>query len=258
LVPRKELYSLSYLRNQKALSPLAIALIVLGVAIVVVAGVVVAYLWSGVGNLKTETKQISDFTKLDVSSGFEVTITKSETYKVVVTASERIIGNIVVSKSGDALNIHLQPGTVFGSSTLKAEISMPVLNGVVFSGGTRGTANGFSTTEEFRVELTGASTFEIDNFETGDVSVEVSGASTFNAQGTGNDLVAVVSGASTLAFSDFHVDNATVELSGASHATVYVAGRLDVSASGFSSLQYLGNPTLGNINTSGGSSVTKG
>jgi len=61
-----------------------------------------------------------------------------------------------------------------------------------------------------------------------------------------------------LNFSNFHVNDANVELSGASHATVYVAGRLDVSASGFSSLQYLGNPTLGNIDTSGGSTVTKG
>ena len=249
---------MSVLRNRKALSPLAIALIVLGVAIVVVAGVVVAFIWSGVGNLKTETKQFSDFARLDVSSGFEVDITQSNTYKVVITASERIIDKIEVSKSGDTLNIRVQPGTVFGSSTLKAEISMPVLNGVALSGGTRGTSIGFNATEEFTVELTGASAFEINNFVVSDISVDVSGASAFNAQGTGNDLVAVVSGASTLNFSNFHVNDANVELSGASHGTVYVAGRLDVSASGFSSLQYLGNPTLGNIDTSGGSTVAKG
>ena len=249
---------MSVLRNRKALSPLAIALIVLGVAIVVVAGVVVAFIWSGVGNLKTETKQFSDFMKLDVSSGFQVDITQSNTYKVVITAGERIIDKIEVSKSGDTLNIRLQPGTVFGSSTLKAEISMPVLNGVTLSGGTRGTSSGFNATEEFTVELTGASAFESDNFVVSDISVDISGASTFSAQGTGNDLVAVVSGASNLSFSNFHVNDAKVELSGASHVTVYVAGRLDVSASGLSSLQYLGNPTLGNINTSGGSSVTKG
>lgn len=249
---------MSCLRNRKALSPLAIALIVLGVAIVVVAGVVVAFLWSGAGNLKTETKQFSNFAKVDVSSGFDVTITKSETYKVVVTASERIVDNIVVSKSDNTLNIHLQPGTVFSGSTLKAEISMPRLDGVVFSGGTRGTANGFNTSLEFTVELTGASTFEIDSFLLSDLNVEVSGASTFNAHGTGHNLVAVVSGACTLNFEGFHVNDANVELSGASHATVYVSGRLDVTASGFSSLQYLGNPTLGTIETSGGSSVTKG
>ncbi len=249
---------MSLVRNRKALSPLAIALIVLGVAIVVVAGVVVAFLYSGAGNLKTETKQFSDFTKLDVSSGFEVTITKSETYNVVVTASERIIDRIEVSKSDNTLNIHLQPGTVFSGSTLKAEISMPRLDGVVFSGGTSGAASGFNTSLEFTVELTGASTLEIDNFLLRDLSVEISGASTFNAQGTGNDLVAIVSGASTMNFGDFQINNANVELSGASHAMVYVTGRLDVSASGLSSLQYLGNPTLGNINTSGGSSVTKG
>jgi hypothetical protein len=56
---------------------------------------------------------------------------------------------------------------------------------------------------------------------------------------------------------DFQIDDANVNLSGASHATVNLNGTLNVEASGASSLEYIGNPTLGNVNTSGGSSVNK-
>jgi hypothetical protein len=259
LVLSRELTLLRIFRNGKAVTPLVIALIVLGVAIVLVAGTLIAYYASGVGNLKTETKQFSDFTKLDIGSAFEVTITRSSTYSVTVTASQGVVDRIDITKSDDTLSIQLQPGVILGASTLKADISMPVLNGVTFSGAAHGTASGgFSTTAGFTANLNGASTFEITDLTTQNAHVDLSGASSFTAQGTGNDLVAVVSGASNLQLSSFHTNNTTVELSGASHATVNLNGRLDVTASGFSSLVYYGNPTLGNIDTSGGSTVSKG
>ena len=55
---------------------------------------------------------------------------------------------------------------------------------------------------------------------------------------------------------DFVVEDADVEVSGASRATVYVTGRLDVDASGASRVDYLGDPILGRIDTSGASSVS--
>ena len=48
---------------------------------------------------------------------------------------------------------------------------------------------------------------------------------------------------------------AAVEASGASNVTVQTNGVLDVEASGGSRVFYLGDPTLGNIETSGGSTV---
>jgi hypothetical protein len=56
---------------------------------------------------------------------------------------------------------------------------------------------------------------------------------------------------------NFHVNDANVILSGASHVTINLDGRLDVDASGLSNLEYIGEPTLGTINTSGGSNVNK-
>lgn len=46
-----------------------------------------------------------------------------------------------------------------------------------------------------------------------------------------------------------------LELSRASIATVNASGRLDVDASGASQVKYLGSPTLGTIDLSGGSSI---
>ena len=241
--------------NRKALSPLAIAIIVIGVIVVVVAAV--ALFWYSPGTPRTETMTFTDFTTIEAGSAFQVTITESESYSVKITAGERIFDRIQVTQTGEILKIETMPITVFGAFDAKAEIAMPRLSRLDISGATRATVTGFSTTEPFFATVTGASALEMTNVEFGNVNFQVSGASHIVAEGTGNDLVGDVSGASNLDLTDFHVNDANVNVSGASHATVNLDGRLDVDASGLSNLEYIGEPTLGTINTSGGSNVNK-
>jgi len=60
-----------------------------------------------------------------------------------------------------------------------------------------------------------------------------------------------------LNLSDFIVTNANVELSGSSNATINTKSKLDYNASGASRLDYLGNPSIGKNQTSGGSAATR-
>jgi len=243
-------------RNRKALSSIVIALLVIGVAFVVV-GAISAYVWFIPGDPKTETMAFSDFMALEVGSAFQVNIAQSDTYGVKITAGERIFDRIQVTKTGETLKIEVSPGIFFGRFDSKAEITMPMLSRLDLSGATKGTADGFTRTEQFAAKLSGASSLEMTDFELGDVNFELSGASHLIATGTGSDLVSDVSGASNLDLTNFHVNNVNVIVSGASHATINLDGRLDVNASGLSNLEYIGDPTLGTINTSGGSNVNK-
>jgi hypothetical protein len=89
-----------------------------------------------------------------------------------------------------------------------------------------------------------------------DFRVELSGGSSLGMHGTANDLVAISSGGSSLDLSDFAVNNTQIEFSGGSQGTINLSGRLDANLSGGSRLFYIGNPTLGDINTSGGSTIS--
>ena len=53
----------------------------------------------------------------------------------------------------------------------------------------------------------------------------------------------------------FSVNNTYIDFSGASRASLNINGRLDVSLSGASSVEYTGNPTLGEMDISGASSI---
>ena len=230
----------------------------------------------GSGNLETQTFDFTGFTRVEVGHAFEVEIVQSDSYSVTITADDNLFKYIQVSKEGGTLKIGLKPITTSWSATLRAEITMPQLSGLALSGATRGTVSGFSSTENLDIKVSGASSldlvemsasdidFEISGASrvTGDIiasdaDFEVSGASTVQLQGSAKDIVIDASGASRAELAAFPVNNADVKLSGASRGTVNMDGRLDANLSGASKLEYIGEPTMGNINTSGASTLSK-
>jgi hypothetical protein len=56
---------------------------------------------------------------------------------------------------------------------------------------------------------------------------------------------------------DFPVNDADINLSGASRATINLDGKLDAELSGASNLEYIGDPTMGDINIAGASTINK-
>lgn len=275
--------------NSRAISNLVIILIVILVVGAVVVGVVLAVLWFwptqpntwprvvGSGDLDSEEMDFGDFTAVEVGNAFDVEITKSSSFSLSVTADDNLFDYIEVSKTGDTLTMGLKWGYNYQSLTLRAEITMPELYELEFSGATHGTIVGFSSSHEFVLVLSGASSLHMGDISVGDVEIDISGASYLNGNlmasgdatfvvsgastvelvGEADDLVATVSGASFLELSEFPVHNAIVNLSGASHSTLNLDGRLDAVVSGASHLLYIGDPTMGDITASDVSTVSR-
>ena len=253
--------------NRCAISTLAIVLIVIIVVGAVVTVVVAAVLFGfwhplgqivGSGELVTEEKDFTDFTIVEVGWGFEVEINQSDSYSISITADDNMFDYIEVSQTGDTLTIGLKWGYGYRNVTLRAEITMPDLYGLEFSGGTQGTIEEFSSSHEFIVGLSGGSSLIGDFTTSEDAQFTLSGGSRLiELGGEAEDLRISGSGGSQLELSDFQVVNADVSLSGGSRATINLDGRLDANLSGGSFLYYIGDPALGDINTSGGSTVRK-
>jgi hypothetical protein len=247
---------LNILRNKKALSSLLIVVIVIGIVLVAI-GAALVYYFLLPTNLKTEEMEFSGFTAVEVGYAFNVSITQSSSYSVTITADKRIIDDVEVTHTENTLRICLKPGINIGNLVKNAEITMPELDRLVLSGASRGTLDGFSSSNQFVLDLSGASFLQMTDVNVGDIEINVSGASTLNGKGSGGDLAAVISGASNVDLGIFSVNDANVNLGGASRAGINLDGRLDAEVSGASTLEYTGEPTLGDINTSGGSTVRR-
>jgi hypothetical protein len=229
-----------------------IVLVLLAFGLIVGCGFVL----TGSGDLKTEEYDFSDFNRVEVSSAFEFEISRSNSYSISVTVDDNVIERVKVTKEGDTLKISLETTPRLGSLTLKAIVTMPYLRSLAISGASRGTVSGFSSANDVDIEVSGASKVTGD-ITAGDVDFNVSGASTVQLEGSANDIVANVSGASRFNLGGFTVNNANVTFSGASTGTVNLSGKLDANLSGASKLAYVGEPTMGTINTSGASTLKK-
>ena len=256
---------------KKAMVAVLVVVLLTSVVIAGCEGVV-----TGSGNLETRQFNFSDFTKLDISSAFEFEIVQSGSYSVSITADDNLFEHIQVSKEGETLRIGLKTLTSLGPVTMKTVITMPQLRGMDISGASKGSVSNFNSTENLDIEVSGASSLELVEISAGDVEFDVSGASkatgditasivdfdvsgasTVQLEGSASDIVADVSGASRMKLAGFTVNNADVSLSGASNGTVNLSGKLDANLSGASKLEYIGEPTMGAINTSGASTLSK-
>jgi hypothetical protein len=191
---------------------------------------------TGSGDLVTETKDFTGFSSVSAAMGFNVEITESSTFSVRVTVDENVVDRLRVTKTGSTLSIALDPG-IYTRTTLRAVVTMPDIEGLELSGGSRGDISGFVGLSSLDLELSGGSHVQVE--------------------GSASGLIVDASGGSTLDLSGFPVHDADIKYSGGSSGTISLDGTLDADLSGGSRLWYIGIPTLGDIATSGGSSVQK-
>lgn len=218
----------------------------------------------------TRQYDYSDFDRIEASFAFEIDVTPSETYSVAITTGDNIFEHIDVSKNGNTLKIKLSLLNISpGFPRMKAKITMPALRGFELSGATKTSAKGFRSSDDINILISGASRLDLDmetgNFET-DISgasiitgllnasscdIELSGASRLDLEGNSGNIKLDASGASQVNLKEFRVQDIDISLNGASRASIYVNGKMDVDLNGLSSLEYEGNPVLGDVNVSG-------
>lgn len=211
---------------------------------------------TGSGDIVSQEEDISGFDEVSASHNFDVNIKQGEDYEVTIRIDDNLLDDLEVVKRGDTLEIGFKRNIVTRNVTMEANITMPALRGVDLSGASDATITGFDSNDEFNAGLSGASSL-VGDLGAGNVRLDLSGASEVNLSGSGGDLVLDASGSSDVDLAEFPVEDADIDLSGSSTVVLYVNGTLDASASGSSDVEYLGEPTLGSIDTSGSSSVSR-
>lgn len=214
---------------------------------------------NGSGDVVDVEYSFGGFERLNLSHAFDVTVTQSDTFNVVLYVDDNIVNYLEVRRSGEWLIIGLDDEHSYNNVSLSADIAMPFIEEIEGSGATMISMNGFSSPgdpADFTLKLSGASVFSGTVYAS-DCDIHLSGASVINMNGSCNDLFLESSGASQLNMGNFVAASAYFILSGASDGTVHVTDHLDANLSGASVLRYYGDPEIGNLTTSGASTLIK-
>ena len=231
-----------------------------------------------VGSKNMETRQFdySGFKRIEISTAFNVDITKSDTYNVSVTLNDNLFNELTVSESGDTLYMHMNPYLRIVNMTQRAEISLPELSALKISGACQAVVTGFQSDGTLDLEADGASGMEINDLKAADTNMtvlgvshvtgslttdnadfQVTGVSNIKLTGSASKMQLNVVGASHATLTDFVADDASVTAEGASTAEVDVHGTLDIDLNGVSTLRYSDSPKLVRVEVSGASTLSR-
>jgi hypothetical protein len=173
----------------------------------------------GDGVVKTESREVPDFSKVEAAGGYEIKWTQGKP-ALAISTDQNLLPHIRTEVRDGALRIdsreNLRP--------------------------TKGTTIAISSESLAGVELTGANTFTAGGLSIPDLTLGATGASTINVEGSVKNLAVNMTGACTLRARFLEAQTATLTLTGASTADVTVADALNASITGACSVTYSGNP----------------
>lgn len=214
-------------------------------------------LLQGSGKLVRETRDVSDFTAVEVCCGMQLTLTQGEPTTVELEADDNILPEIETLVSGDRLIVRFRQRISLWTSMrtpIQVYVTMPTISAVEVSGGGAVTA-GTIQSDAFQLTLSGGSHADVDELQVTALRADLSGGAraTIGA-GVATEQTVDASGGSHYLAEDLQSEQAILEISGGSRARVWASERLVVNASGGSDVAYYGRPNV-DQDISGGSDL---
>jgi hypothetical protein len=206
----------------------AVAFLLAGCSLLQSAGVMVV----GEGPVVTQTKEVADFTKVDLNGGVKFEVTVGQPTSLTLSAQQNLLDITTVTDTNGALSITTtKPYT---GNPVTVTVTTPALTAVSVNGGVSGNVQGIAATD-FRIDANGGASLTVS--------------------GTCTTLTFDGNGGSHVDATNLPATNATVSINGGASAVISASGQVTGTANGGASLTLVGHPTSVSVNTGGGASV---
>ena len=193
---------------------------------------------TGSGNVVSESRTVSGFTKIDLSGAGDVIIEQNGTEALTIEAED----NLIPKLTSEVVNGTLRLGE---KSNLTIHLIKPVTYRV-------------SMKDVSGLMISGSGTVTASTITAPSLAVDLSGSGKITVGGTVEQQDLKISGSGEYLAKDLQTKVASAEISGSGNATVTVSDKLDAQLSGSGQLTYYGNPPQVTREVSGSGRVTKG
>ncbi|WP_419868807.1 GIN domain-containing protein [Chryseobacterium sp. CT-SW4] len=195
-----------------------------------------------------------DFDEIEVSQAIEAEVIKSETERVVVSAPENIINEILIDNDGGKLHIHYKPGIrVMNTSKVTAKIYARDFNKLKASSAAKIKVKDQFTQEKTDIDASSAASIS-GHIEANELDINVSSSSSFEGKIWAVDLDVEASSAASVSISG---KSKNADLSASSGSSIsgkeVVVDHLKADASSGSSIEISATSAVEGKASSGGS-----
>lgn len=214
---------------------------------------------SGTGESR-QTRQVSGFHGVSVSSGIDLYLTQKNTEEVVVEANSDDLEKIKTEVEGGILKIYIKEKSWFNmdwnNDHRKVYVSFKTLDKLDASAGSDVKSQSVFKLDKLDLNVSSGSDVKLE-LEANELSVDSSSGSDVELKGKVTFLDASTSSGSDIDAGELVSKKCRASTSSGADMKVNVTDELDANASSGGDISYYGNPTTKNINESSGGDVHK-
>ena len=209
----------------------------------------------GNGHVVTQTREISDFKKIKVSTGMEVTLVQSDRELVTVEADENLLDVIRTELKRDELNIFSEE-RIRKYKKLHITVEFKHLEELRTSSGAQVKSDGMIQVKSLKTSASSGSQQSL-SINVRSFDAKASSGAHIRVQGKTDDADFDASSGSHIKAGGVIAENCNAEVSSGAHVYIEVTNSFDGKASSGGHIYYNGNPKSVNIKTSSGGNIKK-
>jgi len=207
-----------------------------------------------------ETRQVSGFHGISVSSGIDLYLTQKNTEEVVVEAESDDLNKIITEVEGGILKIYIKQKSWlnlnWNSDPRKVYVSFKTLDKLQAASGSDVVSESVLKLDKLNLDASSGSDVKLE-LEANDLSVDSSSGSDIKLKGKSSFMQVSASTGSDIDASGLETKKCNASTSSGSDIRINVTEELDANASTGGDISYSGNPAQKNINESSGGDVHK-
>jgi hypothetical protein len=196
----------------------------------------------GEGPSVTETRSTGAFSRVELATDAEVTLTEGPQQEVRVEAQRNILDVLDTDVSGGKLRVETGRYNLRSHEPIRVFITVPSLAEVRLS--SNGSIRSTSAWDagSFKVEDTGSGSIDLALGQVSSLNTRISGSGSVTLHGAAQQHEARLTGSGELQSYDLNTNITEVEATGSGRSYVRVADRLTVKLTGSGSVHYKGTP----------------
>lgn len=178
----------------------------------------------GSGQLATESRQVSGFTKVELTGAGDLTIEQTGSESLTISAEDNLLPRLTSEVSGDTLVLGEEPNTsIVPTKPITYSLTVKDLNGLAVSG---------------------SGNISVPKLSATALNTKISGSGAITVNGTAVDQDLEISGSGRYQAEQLTSKTVKAQISGSGTANVLATDLLDVKISGSGSLTHTGNPQV--------------
>ena len=197
-------------------------------------------------SVKTETRNVTGFTKVSFGVPGNLYISIGQNYKVVLEGDKDFLDEIETEVSGGRLVIKKENWNRNYNKKVIVNITMPSVEGLSVSGSGQAEIMDAVKTEDLDLDVSGSGKLIVNEIIAENLECGISGSGDVIIKGTGSidDAEISISGSGSYSGDNLQLNSAEIRISGSGSCYCNVAETLEAYVSGSGSITYTGNPKI--------------